>query len=271
MQDFSVLMSVYAKERPEWLRLAMESVFNQTVKPTEVVLVEDGPLTDELEQVVRELETAHAELKVVRSPQNQGLGRALNLGLQHCSCDLVARMDTDDICKPNRFERQLRVFEEMRDVDVCSAWMDEFETDPSKPHAVKRLAETSEELYEYGKQRNPVNHPVAMFRRRAVMENGGYRDYPLFEDYFLWVRMLTAGSHFYTVQESLLCFRTSAEMYGRRGGLHYALTELRLQFLLYGLRYIGFGLFLKNIAVRFPVRILPRSVRSWIYRKRLRR
>lgn len=264
-------MSVYSKERADWLRLSVQSVFEQTVPPTEVVLVEDGPLTPELEQVVEEFEATHREMKVVRSSQNQGLGRALNLGLQHCSYELVARMDTDDICKPNRFERQLQVFEEQKDVDVCSAWMDEFETEPSQPHAVKRLPETPESLYEYGKRRNPVNHPVAMFRRKAVMGNGGYRDYPLFEDYFLWVRMLTAGCHFYTVQEPLLCFRTSAEMYGRRGGWNYAMTELRLQFLLYGLRYIGFGLFLKNIAVRFPVRILPRSVRGWIYRKRLRR
>lgn len=263
-------MSVYAKERADWLRLAVQSVFRQTVPPAEVVLVEDGTLTEELEAAVRELENEHKELKVVRSSVNQGLGRALNLGLKHCTCELIARMDTDDVCKPHRFERQLRVFEERADVDVCSAWMEEFETDFSQPHAVKRLPGTPESLYEYGKRRNPVNHPVVMFRRRAVMENGGYRDYPLFEDYFLWVRMLTAGCRFYTVQEALLSFRTSAAMYGRRGGWHYALTELRLQFLLYGLRYIGFGLFLKNIAVRFPVRILPRSLRSWIYRKRLR-
>lgn len=263
-------MSVYSKERAEWLRASLESVFRQTVPPSEVVLVEDGPLTGELEAVVREFETAHGEMRVIRSPENRGLGRALNLGLRHCAHELVARMDSDDICKPDRFERQLRVFDERPEVDVCSAWMEEFVTDPSAVTAVKRLPSDAGALYEYGKRRNPVNHPVAMFRKRAVIENGSYRDYPLFEDYFLWVRMLTGGCRFHTVQAPLLSFRASADMYARRGGWRYAATEFRLQLLFYGLRYIGFATLAKNLAVRFPVRLLPRPLRSRIYRRGLR-
>lgn len=270
MQEFSVLLSVYKKERPEWLREALASVFRQTAAPSEVVLVEDGPLTAELETVVREFEDTHPELKIVPLKENVGLGRALNAGLRHCTYELVARMDTDDICKPWRFERQLQVFDEQPATDVCGAWMEEFTGNTENVLSIKKVPETSEEIFRYGKKRNPVNHPVVMLRKTAVAHNGGYKHYPLFEDYYLWVRMLTNGCRFHTIQESLQFFRVSGDMYARRGGLRYALTEIRLQFLFFGLRYIGFGTFLTNIAVRFTARVIPRRLRAWLYRKKLR-
>lgn len=270
MQPFSVLLSLYHKEKPEFLRAALDSVFHQTVRPDEVVLVEDGPLTDELNAVVMEYAERYAALKVIRFAENRGLGRALNDGLKHCSYDLVARMDTDDVAKSHRFERQLKMFEEIPNLDVCGAWMDEFEGEPENVVSVKKLPETHEELYEYGKMRNPVNHPAVMFRKEAVQLNGNYQDYPLFEDYFLWVRMLTYGCKFYCIQESLVLFRSSSEMIKRRGGFRYAQTECRLQFLLYGLRYTNFLELCKSIMIRFVVRVIPGGLRKWIY-KRIRK
>ena len=160
MQDFSVLLSVYGGEKGEFLRRSLASVFAQTVRAQEVVLVEDGPLTEDLYRVVEEFCARQPELKVVPLPRNGGLGRALNEGLKHCSFDIVARMDTDDICRPDRFEKQLRVLREYPDVAVVSAWIDEFVDDPEHVVSTRRLPETPEELYEYGKSRCPVNHPV---------------------------------------------------------------------------------------------------------------
>lgn len=268
---FSVLLSVYHRERPDFLHAALESVFRQTIPPTEVVLVEDGPLTAELYTVIAEFKKRYPCLKSIRLHTNQGLGRALNEGLKHCHHELVARMDTDDIAKPDRFERQLQVFREHPEVDVCGAWLDEFSEDIKHIHSVKRLPETHAELYKYGQRRNPVNHPVVMFRREAVLHNGSYRDYPLFEDYFLWVRMLTNGCHFYCLQESLLYFRASEDMFARRGGWRYALVEMRLQFLFYGLRYINFRTLLQNILIRFTARVMPYTLRVWLYKKKLRK
>lgn len=265
MQNFSVLLSVYAKEHPEYLRCSLDSVFNQTVKPTEVILVEDGPLTPELDSIIKEFKEKYAELKTLPSEKNEGLGKALNRGLDVCSYDLVARMDTDDVCKPNRFEKQLQVFEQHPEIDVCGAWMDEFEGTVDNVTHVKKMPETPAELYEYGKKRNPVNHPVTMFRKKKVQYNGNYQDYPLFEDYFLWIRMLQYGCKFYCIQESLLFFRTSPAMMKRRGGLKYALTEIRMQHLLYGIRYINYTTFLKNIAIRFVVRLMPNGLRKIVY------
>ena len=271
MQDFSVLLSVYGGEKGEFLRRSLASVFAQTVRAREVVLVEDGPLTEDLYRVVEEFRARQPELKVVPLPVNGGLGRALNEGLKHCSFDIVARMDTDDICRPDRFEKQLRVLQERPEVAVASAWIDEFVDDPGHVVSTRRLPETPEELYEYGKSRCPVNHPVVMFRKQAVLECGGYVHYPLFEDYYLWARMMVGGAKFYNIQESLLWFRTSPDMFRRRGGLRYALTEARLQFLFVGIGYIGLGRFFKNLAVRFAVRLVPNGLRSWAYRHLLRR
>ncbi len=271
MEKFSVLISVYRREHPAWLRESLDSVFGQTAAPAEVVLVEDGPLTPELEAVVREFEGKRPELHVVRTPQNRGLGPALATGLEHCSYELVARMDTDDIALLTRFERQLAAFREHADIDVCSTWINEFYETPQNIIGIRRLPETHDELFQYGKRRNPVNHVSVMFRKTAVLKSGGYLDYPLFEDYYLWARMLTAGYKFHCIQSALVLVRTSPDMYARRGGFRYALTEAHFQFFLFGIRYIDRWTFLCNLVVRFVTRILPLRVRGWLYRRALRR
>ena len=149
MQDFSVLLSVYGGEKGEFLRRSLASVFNQTVLAQEVVLVEDGPLTEDLYSIIEEFRIRQLGLKIVFLSQNQGLGKALNEGLKHCSYDLVARMDTDDIAKPNRFEKQVKVFEEHPELDLVGAWIDEFEGTPQHILSVRKVPETSEEIREY--------------------------------------------------------------------------------------------------------------------------
>lgn len=269
--SFSVLMSLYAKERPEFLRQSLDSVFNQTLKADEVVLVEDGPLTDELHSVVKEFSKKHPELKVVPLPVNGGLGNALNEGLKHCSNELVARMDTDDICFPDRFEKQLKIFNIYPQVEVVSSWISEFENTPDNIISVRKLPEFPYEIYSYGKKRCPINHPVVMFKKQTVQFAGGYMPFPLFEDYYLWVRLLMNGASFYNVQESLLKFRTSPEMYKRRGGLKHGLNEIKFQFKIKNLGYINTSIFLMNVSIRFLTRIIPNSWRAYIYKRLLRK
>ena len=269
--DFSVLLSVYQKEQPAYLQQSLESIFTQTLLPNEVVLVKDGPLTTELDQVVEAYRQKHPELKVIPLPQNQGLGKALNEGLKNCSYDIVARMDTDDIAKPYRFEKQVAVFESHPELDVVGAWIDEFEGDVGQVVAERQLPERHEEIRKYAQKRCPVNHPVVMFRKSAVLSAGGYQHFPLFEDYFLWVRMLKNGAKFYNIQESLLYFRTSPNMFKRRGGWKYAMDEVRFQNVMRKMKMITWGRFLMNVAIRFPVRIMPNKLREVIYKKSLRK
>lgn len=268
---FSVLLSLYKKELPFYLQQSLNSLFSQTLLPDEIILVKDGPLTAELDAVVSDYTARYPILKVVPLTKNQGLGKALNEGLKHCSYDLVARMDTDDIAKPDRFEKQMKVFEEYPELDLVGAWIDEFEGTPQHVLSIRRVPETSEQILAYCKKRNPVNHPVVMFRKSAVLAAGGYLHFPLFEDYYLWVRMLRNGAKFYNIQESLLYFRTSSDMFKRRGGWKYAMDELRFQSMMRKMGMIGWKRFVLNVSIRFPARIIPNSLRGFFYKKLMRK
>ena len=267
---FSVLISVYNKENSLSLRQSLTSVFRQKLPPTEVVLLKDGPLTEELDKVIAEYVMRYPELKIVSLPVNQGLGKALNEGLKHCSYDLVARMDTDDIAKPDRFEKQLAVFEKYLDIDVVGAWIDEFEDDISEVKSVRKLPELPDDIRQFAKRRNPINHPVVMFRKSAVLAAGGYQHFPLFEDYYLWIRMLMNGAKFYNIQESLLYFRFSPEMFKRRGGWRYVISELHFLQKMRQMHFISFSEFMQNLFVRFSIRLIPNSLRAIVYTKLIR-
>lgn len=267
---FSVLLSLYIKEQPAYFIQCMESLFSQTLLPDEVVLVKDGPLTAELDAIIADYAARNTPLKVVPLSRNQGLGNALNEGLKHCSYDLVARMDTDDIAKPQRFRKQMEMFEKNPELDVCGTWIDEFEENTDRVVSVHRLPENHEEIVEYARKRNPINHPVVMFRKSAVQAAGGYLHFPLFEDYYLWVRMLMNGAKFYNIQESLLYFRFSSAMFKRRGGWKYAVDECRFQKLLWKKGFLSGSMFVKNVVTRIIVRLMPNSLRTWIYKKLLR-
>lgn len=268
---FSVLISVYHRERGEYLTTALASVFDQTVMPDEVVLVEDGPLTDELYAVIDDFKNRFNTLKIVKLPQNVGLGGALNQGLSACSYDLVARMDSDDICLPDRFEVQLKAFDEHPEVSVVGGWIDEFSTDPSIIEGVRKLPENHNEIMAFARSKNPMNHPSVMFSKKEVLAAGGYQHFYLLEDYWLWLRMMNNSSQFYNVQRVLTHMRGGLAMSARRGGWKYAISEVHLQRKMYSMGMINRATLCKNIVIRFAVRMMPNKIRIFVYKKFLRR
>ena len=270
MNEFSLLMSVYNGEKAEYLTECFDSIYKQTVRPTEIVLVEDGQLNDSLREAIKREEQRFPMMKRVVLKQNCGLGVALSEGMKACTYDLIARMDTDDICSPNRFEVQLSYMQEHPEIDVLGAWITEFDHEPSNTVGVRCPPESHEAIYKFGKMRNPTNHPVVMFRRQSVLDAGGYLPSPLFEDYYLWARMLVKGYRFHNLQQSLLLFRRSPEMIHRRGGLSYAQHEMALLKKLREMGYISTYGMARNIAQRYVVRILPNFARGFVYRHLLR-
>lgn len=262
--EFSVLLSVYSQEKASHLKECFKSISKQTLKPNEIVLVEDGPLTDELYTEIRTIQSKFSNLVLVQLDQCKGLGNALREGMKHCSYPYIARMDTDDICIPTRFKIQAAFLEQHPDIDICSSWMYEFKNNPENIITTKKLPETHQELEKYARKRNPLNHPTVMFRKEAVEKAGGYLDYPLFEDYYLWARMFVAGCKFHNIQKPLLQFRSSSA-FKRRGGLKYAITECKLQQEFHRIGFISYIQMVKNIIVRFPLRIIPTSMRKLVY------
>ncbi len=259
-------MSVYHKERPTFLQQSIESLLNQTLLPTQIVLVKDGALTEGLDAVIDHFVSAHPALfEVVALPENVGLGRALNEGLNFCKYELVARMDSDDISLPHRFESQVKVFERDPSVAIVSGWITEFESDPSVIQSSRRLPETHPEIMRLMRTQCPLNHVTVMFKRSVVLQVGGYQHFYLLEDYYLWIRMYEAGAIMYNIQQPLVNVRGGQQMVARRGGLKYALSEVRLQRAMRRMGIIGCVTMCKNIAIRFTVRMLPNFLRRRIY------
>ncbi|MBD5334126.1 MAG: glycosyltransferase [Bacteroides sp.] len=268
--SFSVLMSLYHKERPDYLRQSLDSVFNQTHLPNEVIMVEDGPLTKDLYDILDEYESKYSQLKRVPLAINGGLGRALNEGLRHCSNELVARMDTDDVCFPERFEKQIKFMTANPQIDISSGWIAEFQDDISNVRSMRKVPQSHEEIANYIKSRNPLNHPCVIFRKKAVERVNGYQHFPLFEDWYLWARMIKNGALFANLQTPLLYFRTSSEMFRRRGGFKYAKDSASFQWTLHKLGLISTFSAIKSSLIRGTVYVMPNSIRALIYSKLLR-
>lgn len=270
--SYSVLMSVYHKEKAEYLKQAMDSIWNQTVPTDDFVLVCDGPLNPELDAVIEDMQVAYPDtLNVVRLAENGGLGNALNVGIKHCRHELVARMDSDDISRPDRCAKQLKVFREHSDVSVASGIVEEFAVSTDQIDTCRVLPENQDEILQFAQKRNPFNHPCVMYRKTVVEAAGGYQDFYLLEDYYLWIRMLHNGAVGYNLQDPLLWMRAGSDMYKRRSGWKYAISQKKLFEYMKNIGFISGLQCFTSTMIRTLSSLVPNSVRGFVYKKVLRK
>lgn len=266
-QKFSVSMCVYEKDNPEWFRVAVESILNQTCKPDEVVLVVDGPVGEPLKKVILEYDRLEC-FKVIWLPENKGLGNARRVGVDACVNELIAMMDSDDISVLDRFEKQLRLFEIDAELDIAGGLISEFIGEPKNVVAKRIVPTTDAEIKEYLKTRCPMNHMTVMCKKASLGQVGGYVDWHYNEDYYLWIRMVMANMKFANIPEVLVNVRIGKEMYQRRGGLRYFRSEAKLQKYMLDHKIIDFGTFLVNVGKRLIVQVLlPNRIRGWVFQK----
>ncbi len=262
--EYSVLMSVYAKDQPDFLRTAIDSMLCQTVPPAQFVLVCDGPLTPALNEVI---EGYGERLEVLRLPVNKGPGFARNHALSHCRCELVAGMDSDDISLPDRCEKQLAAFERDSELAVVSGAIEEFNEDPNEPFAVRRVPLTHEEILQYSKKRIPFNNVTAMFKKAAVEAVGGYNaTLRLFEDYDLWIRTLKSGVKTANLPDVLVKVRSTPAQLKRRGGRVYAKSMMRFRRQLLKTGWISRKEYVMSAYPHYIVCISPNGVRRLVYK-----
>lgn len=276
MENYSVLMSVYKNDRPEWFRQAAESMLRQSFKPSQFVLVEDGPVPEKLEQTIKDTAAScdkDIRFDIIRLSENGGLGPALNEGLKHCQYDLVARMDADDVSLPDRCMLQTSYMTNHPQCAALSGTLLEFEGEIPGDYGAcikKSVPSAVEEIRKYAAVRNPVNHPCVMFRKSCVDKAGGYCSVPYFEDYDLWLRMLfDCGMEFSNLTDPLLLMRTDG-MYERRGGIKYTGHMISFRRKMQKKGYIGLWKNLYITCSRVAVSLVPGSIRRLIYRKMLR-
>lgn len=266
---FSVLMSLYVREDPEALDIALKSLAAQTHPADEIVMVLDGPILP-AHSAVLDQHAANLPLKIVPLPENVGLARALTAGLAACSHEWVARFDTDDWSRPDRFAMQFAFLAQNPSVVLLGSWIGEFDHDPRKITQVRELPLSHEEIVRYGRRRNPFNHMTVVFRRSIVQEVGGYQHLSLMEDYWLWVRILQAGYRTANQPELLVHARAGLPMIARRGGAHYVRSEIAAQTRFWQLGFLPAGTALTNCVLRSIPRLMPAGLRSFLYRRILR-
>lgn len=271
-RDFSVLMSLYVKEKPEYFKECMESVLNQTVRPTEIVIVKDGPLTEELDSLLNwYIEQEPSLYVIVPLEKNVGLGLALREGILHCSNELVARMDTDDIARKDRFEIQLKEFENDPDLDICGSHILEFEETPEKPVTQRTVPLNHDEIVKYQRKRDGFNHVSVMFKKSAVLNAGNYQSCPLMEDTLLWVNMFQSGARGKNVDDSLVFVRIGKDMYERRGGLAYYKKYKAGRKTVRKTGFISFWDYRISLIIQFIVAVMPNKLRGFVFKKILHR
>ena len=266
---FSVLMSVYYKENPQFLKESLESVFNQTLKATEVILVEDGKLTKELDNVIKNFEKKYKIFKVIKFAENRGLGFALNDGLKCCNYDLVFRMDSDDICAKDRFERQYYYMENHPNIDVLGSNIYEFKNNVNEKMRLKKMPR-GEKINSYILKRNPINHMTACFRKSSVLECGSYEPMMYLEDYYLWVKMFVKGKKIDNLDEELVYARIGNGFEKRRGNKKQIKSWKKLQLYMLNNKLITKKMYYINILNMYFMVFCPTSIRKLVYKYILR-
>ena len=256
MIKFTLVMCIYEKENPAYFTQCLESILAQTVLPDELIIVEDGPLTVDLGNVIQNLQFPR-ELNIISLPENVTQGPARAEGVKAAKHDWIAIMDSDDVCRPDRFKKQLEMIENNPELELIGAQIAEFPDIPANTISVRTVPQNHTDIVSFAKKRNPFNQMTVMFKRDHAISAGNYRYFPWFEDYDLWVRMINNGSRCANHPDILVDARVGSGMYGRRRGLSYAQSEWRMQQQLFSLGSISKFEFFRNVATRIPVRLLP--------------
>ena len=272
MENYSVLMTVYEKEKPEYFQQAIDSMMDQTVMTDDFVIVCDGPLTKELELVIDKSVHKHPDIfQIVRLEKNVGIGAATNIGLQYCKNDLIAKMDADDVAVLQRCELQLAMFADCPQLAVLGGYLAEFDHDPNEPYAIREVPLENEDIRKFARRRQPFNNVTVMYRKSAVLKVGGYRPMGRNEDFDLYIRLLHADYYARNIPGILTNARTDRTAMRRRASWQTLKGCAKSRWNSLRTGYCSIVDFLVCVGGQFVVWICPVSVQEWIYQKFLRK
>lgn len=270
VQKYSVLMAVYRKDKPEYFVIALDSMIHQTVPPDEIVIVKDGPITEELQAVIDERKNGLVEINEVTLTTNQGVGIARNEGVNACRNELVAVMDSDDYSLPQRCELQLREFENNPALDIIGSSVKEFFGDMDHIVSERRVPLTNEEIYKYARKRDPFNHPTVMYKRDTVKRCGGYKSYRRNIDTDLWIRLLSNGAVCKNFKEALVYFRFDEGTYRRRKSWDNTKSFIQVKYNAWKSGFNTLGEFLFLAMAQMCIYVMPEWFQRFVYRTFLR-
>lgn len=270
LQDYSVLMSVYSGERPAYLRACIDSMLKQTFVTNDFVLVCDGPLTDELDAVVREYEERYKFFRPLRLPKNMGVGYCANEGLKMCRNEYIVKMDSDDIALPERCELSLYLMSKHPRIDILGAYISEFDSDTGREIAVKKTPSGNAAIRKYARRRNPFNNPTLVYKKSWVEKIGGYSTVRRCEDYDFVVRMLAAGAVGRNIPKVLVRYRVTGGNYNRRRNWANTRSFIAVRWRIHRSGFSSLWDFTVTTAAQLVMFLLPSSLTGHFYKKLLR-
>ncbi|MCL2019661.1 MAG: glycosyltransferase [Oscillospiraceae bacterium] len=269
---YSVLMSVYIRDNPEWLKTAIDSMLGQTFPPNEFIIVKDGEITEELNKVLTDYEHLYPGLfKIIGFEENRGVGQALGFGAKNCTFEYIAKMDADDYCVPERIEKQVSVFRSNPRLGAAGCLVYEFIGDIENITSCVMLPENHADIVKFAKKRCPIRHSALLIKKEALLDSGSYGDIRVGEDYDIIVKMLMHGYEIFNIQEFLVYMRINPEFFKRRGGIRYLKNIFKLKNSFKKIGFFSTFDFLRSFIPHAVVCLLPNFARDFIYRKLLRK
>ena len=270
--DFTVIISLHKKDRADWFEQAARSVLDQTVKPSVMIITVDGVIGRDHDRAIANLKLDFPAMSIIELRRKYGdRGRILYDAVERAETSLVAIMDADDIAEPARFEKQLKVFEEIVDVDVVGSWVREISPSDHQYECTRAVPTAHKQIASYALSRNPINNMTVMFKREKIIAAGNYLSMKNFADYWLWVRVLNNGGRFANIDETLVTARAAEGLASRRRGIAYIKSEIVFFYNCYSMGYMPFHRFFLNLILRLPVRLLPAPLFNLVLKSRLRR
>ncbi len=272
IMQYSVLMTVYGKDNPEYFKLSLWSMINQSKKPDEIVIVKDGPVPTEIQKVIDDADRDNPNvITQIQLEENHGLGYALNAGIKVCRNELVARMDADDISLPTRCERQLSEFEANPALDIVGCHIIEFDGVPENEVGRRNVPLDNDSIHRYARKRSPFNHPTVMYKKSRVEAVGGYGDLRKNQDADLWIKMLSQGAECRNMDEHLLQFRFDEGTYKKRKNWIHTKLLIGIRWRAYKSGFCSFVDFLQVAVMQMAIYLMPVPFQKFVYKKILRR
>lgn len=268
---YSVAMSVYKNDNPEHFLQALDSIIRQTIPPTEIILVVDGPVPKSIDTVITKMKEKFNNFETIRLVENKGHAVARQTGIDATHYELVGLMDSDDISVYDRFEKQLEIFQKNQNLDVLGGQIQEFIDSTENIVGIRKVPVDHSEIKKFLKRRCPFNQMTVMMKKSSMLKAGGYIDWYCEEDYYLWLRMFKEGCLFQNLPDNLVYVRVGKEMYQRRGGFKYFRSEAKLQKYMWKQKIITLPQYMLNVSIRFFVQLLlPYYIRGIVFQELFR-
>lgn len=268
--EYSVLMTVYKNDNPQYFKLALNSMINQTKKPNEIVLVNDGPIPKTLQNIIDELNFDNI-INQIELKENVGLGLALNEGLKVCKNELIARMDSDDISLPERCAKQVKEFEKNNKLDIVGLQVKEFSGDVENIVGERKVPTSNEEIYKFSKTRDPFNHPTVMYKKSKVIQAGCYGNYRKNQDTALWIEMLKKNAVCLNLNDDLFRFRFDENTYKKRKNWLNTKLLIQIRKKAYHSGFNTFREYMYIVCAQLGIYIMPTGFQKFLYKHFLRR